>query len=190
MPGRAGVRLDRLGLGDWIDGAASLALLVVLFAVPWYGYRASFAPILAHGSGPMTAAFGMYRATGWETFGVLGPLAVVVAALGVAIWLSSVTRRSPVVPVALTVLQAPLAGVLAIALAVRVLIDSPQVLLAGPRGGNALQALPGAYVGLVLAVAILAGSYLSLRRDGVATGDAPTEIETLDLSGTRSAGHA
>lgn len=122
----------------------------------------------------MVVLFGLrwYRHGGVETNGwggltVLGPLTAVAAALGIAIWVLQATRSAPALPVALVLVDLALGLILAVGLMVRVLIDPPSV------------AMLGAYLGLALAVLSVLAAYASLRRDGVAEGDAPQWVETL-----------
>jgi hypothetical protein len=80
----------------------SLALLVVLFALDWYG-----------------------RASGWQSLTVLGPLTAVVAGLGVVLWWLQAISRAPALPVSLMVVELAVGLVLAIALIIRIAIDPP-----------------------------------------------------------------
>jgi hypothetical protein len=136
-----GFRLARLRAPEWALGGVSVALFVVVFALDWYG-----------------------DTNGWLSLTVLGPLAAVVAALGIAVWVVQATRGAPALPVALTVVELALGLVLVVGLIIRVLIDPPRL---------------GGYLGLVLAVSVVLAAYASLRRDGVADADAPRWIETL-----------
>jgi hypothetical protein len=110
---------------------------------------------------------------------VIGPLALVVCLIGLAIWLLVATRRSPAVPAVLTTLMLPVSFALAVLVAIRVLLDQPAVHLAQAGGANVIEPRVGAYVGLALTLVIFAGLYLSLRRDRVAEDDSPATVETL-----------
>ncbi len=165
-------RWTRLTTGEWLLGLGSVLLLIDLFAVTWFAYRPAYHAV-ATMLGQRTSA------SGWQAFEVIGPLALVVCLVGVAIFLMTATRHSPAVPVVLTTLLAPVSFVLAILVAIRVLLDQPSVHLAQAGGANVIETRAGAYLGLALAIAIFAGVYLSLRRDGVAEEDAPARIETL-----------
>lgn len=166
------VRWARLGLGEWLVGVGSLLLLVDLFGLTWFEYRPAYHAV-ATMLGQRTGA------NGWQAFEVIGPLALVVCLAGVAIWILTATRRSPAVPVVLTTLLAPLAFVLALLVAIRVLLDQPSVHLAQANGADVIETRAGAYIGVALSVAVFAGLYLSLRHEGVAPEDAPASIETL-----------
>jgi hypothetical protein len=157
---RPGFQADRLSGADWLNAAASLALLAVLFAPAWFD-RAG-------------VSLG-----GWQSSRPIGVLAVVVCGLGLGVWLLTAARHSPAVPIALATLQLPLSVVLVVLIGVRVLFVRPSAVLAGGHTATSLHVLPAAYIGLALALLILAGVYRSLRREGVAPADARTEIETV-----------
>ncbi len=163
------MRLSRLRTAEWIVGVAALALLVVRFALPWFGVSGRLAATASEYGGEV-------QENGWNSLGVLGPLAVLVGVLGVAAWLLQATRAAPALPVSAVMIELPLSLALTLGLLIRVLLDHPQV-IAG--AGRATTAKPAAYAELVLAVAVLVGAYLSLRTDGIAAYDAPQQIETL-----------
>ncbi len=166
------VRLTRLGLGEWLLGISSVVLLIDLFGVTWFQYRAQFHATMAM-LGQRVAA------NGWQSFEAVGPLTLVVALAGVAIvWLAA-TRRSPALPVVVTTLLLPVSFVQAVLVAVRVLLDPPAVQLAAAGGANVIETRAGAYIGVATSLALFAGVYVSLRRDAVAPEDAPSVIETL-----------
>lgn len=169
------VRSTRLGFGEWLLALASMLLLLDLFGATWFEYQPQFrASAAMHG---LAAS-----ANGWNSFELIGPLALFVCLVGLGICWLTATRRSPAVPVVLTTLLAPVSLVLVILVAIRVLLDPPSVNLAQAGGANVIEAGAGAYVGLALCVAVFAGSYLVLRRDGVAPEDSPATIETLRVS--------
>jgi len=94
----------RLRAPEWALGIASLALLVVLFALHWYG-----------------------GANGWQSLTVLGPLTALVAVLGLAVWALQATQSAPALPVVLVVVELALGLILVVALIVRVAIDPPKL---------------------------------------------------------------
>jgi ABC-type sulfate transport system permease subunit len=171
-------RAARLGVAEWAIAIGGLALLVDLFAVSWFAYDSRF-----HVTALMLGQ--KVSANGWQSFSVIGPLALVVGVAGIALGWLVATRRSPAVPVVVTTLLLPFSLALVVALVIRVVISPPSVHLAQAGGGNVISAQPGAYVGLVLSVVIFAGTYAALRREGVPTADSPAEIESLPLSEPR-----
>ena len=168
------LRRTRLAIGDYLIGGGGLVLLVSLFALPWYQ-----APPRIRGALLLTGQ-GLTH-TGFQTFIWIGLLGVLVGLLALASSWLQLTRDSPALAIVTTIVLAPVALLLAIALVVRVFISVPSVRL--PAGsGRGLQTCAGAYVGLAAALVIVVGVWLSLRRDGVAPGDSPAQIETLALT--------
>jgi hypothetical protein len=153
-------RLSRLTLGEWFLGLASAGLIVDVFALTWFHV----------GGGP--------QADGWQSLDVLAPFTLAVAALGVIVWWLTATRRAPGLPASLTAVLLGLSLILIVWLLVRVFLDVPGL---GP-GGIHVGRDAGSYVAVGLALVLFAGSYLSLRREGVAEVDAVTYVETLRVS--------
>ena len=166
--------LRRVRPEEWLVGVLSLALLAVLFGPAWYR-------VAAYGiAGPLH-----YRdLTGWQSLSIVGPLALVVAVGGVALVVVQAARAAPALPVSASGVEAVLAFVLTLGLVFRVLIDQPALTYGSGFHNSVFRSVvdvrSGAYAGLGLAIAVLAGSYWSLRRDGtpaLAPGSPP--IETL-----------
>ena len=91
-------------------------------------------------------------------------LLVVTIALAFGLVITQVTRRAPAVPVTVSLFVALLGAVSVLALIYRVLVNPP-----------AHQHL-AAYLGLLSAIALTYGGYLSLREEGIARRDAPRDI--------------
>lgn len=177
-------RLARLRRGEWVVGGASVALLVGLLDSTWFRVTVAGAESVA-----------WIDRSGWQSLAILGPLALVVGILGVAVWWLQATCRAPALPVCATVLTMLLSFVLVIGLLIRVLLHHPdpganavRLLATLAHGHVVVDARFGAYAGLLMAVLVLAGCYRSLREDGIAPGDAPLEIEIVQLAGTGAAG--
>ena len=116
--------------------------------------------------------------SGWQSLSILGPFALVVGILGLGVWWLQASCRSPALPICATAVEMLLSFLLSVGLIVRVLIAHPAA-VTGVRYG--------AYTGLALALAEMAGAYWSARDDGIAPRDAPQEIETITLA--ELAGH-
>jgi hypothetical protein len=172
-------RPERLRVPEWLIAIGAIALLVDLFAVSWFAYKPPF-----HAVAVMLGQ--QVSANGWQSFDVIGPLALVVGVAGIAIGWLQATRRSPAVPVVVTTMLLPFSLALVVALLIRVVLDPPSVHLAQAGGAIVIEARPGAYIGLLMSVVILAGTYASLRHDGVSEADAPAEIETVSVGEPRS----
>jgi hypothetical protein len=168
-----GFVIARLRPVDWVLGASSLALFLVVFALPWFGLSGEVAATAASLGRPVSS-------DGWNSLVILGPLSLVVGALGVTAWWLQAVRCSPALPACVTMVEFLLSFLLLVGLVIRVLLDRPQVdVLAG--AGNALGVKSGAYVALGCGVVAFLASYRSLRVEGVTPRDAPGEIETIAL---------
>ncbi len=175
MQARIGIQLDRLRLGEWLIGLLALALLIDLLAVPWYSLRSTFRTTSAE-FGAATSA------TGLQADHLLGALAILCGVFGIGTWCLQVTQRAPALPVSLTVITWLLSLVLSIGLLIRVVFDQPHVLGLGTAGLNPAETDAGAVLGMLLAWALCTATWVSLRTDGIAEGDAPRRIETLRLT--------
>lgn len=176
-------RISRLTSGEWLLGIASAALIVDLFAVPWFhvvGGWWSYPPLSSIQYSPHLhgAVIPNGQATGWQSLSVLAPFALVVAVLGVLVWWLAATQRAPALPASLTAILLGLSLILILWLLVRVFLDVPGLGLPGEHVGRDA----GSYVAVGLALALLIGAYRSLRREGVAEGDAVMFVETLRVS--------
>jgi hypothetical protein len=167
---RIDVNPRRLRPGEVIAGVAALALLVLLFALPWFGTR-----------GPVSrtaAILGVVTSfDGWHAFTQLRWLIMLTILVAFALAFFQSTRRAPAIPVCLSVILTVLGTITVLALVYRVLVNVP-----GP--GDLVTAKAGAYLGLAGAAAVTYGGFASMRREGILDGDGPGEIPTVT---TRSA---
>jgi hypothetical protein len=92
---------------------------------------------------------------------------VVTIAAALALVAAQVTRRSPAIPVTLSLVVAVLGLITVLSLIYRVLINPPA------------HEQAGAYLGLLSAIGLAYGGYLSLREEGIARRDAPSEIPVV-----------
>jgi hypothetical protein len=133
-------------------------LLVAMLALHWY--RGS------HGS-----------LNGWNGMTHLRWVLVLTAGLALLTGLTQATRRSPAIPVTLT-LFAGLAGLVSLVVLIyRFLADPP---------GGSRQA--GGFLALVAVVAIVYGAWQSLRSDRVPDVDAPSDIPVITSLQTSGVG--
>jgi hypothetical protein len=135
----------RLRRGELLAGTGAVLLLVFLLAGKWYG----------HGGGART---------GWEALTSLRWLLVVTIVAALALVAAQVTRRSPAIPVTLSMIVAVLGLITVLALIYRVLLSPPA------------HEQVGAFLGLLSAIGLAYGGCLSLREEGIARRDAPREI--------------
>ena len=105
--------------------------------------------------------------SGWDVLVSLRWLLAltIIAAFGLV--LVQASRRAPAVPVTMSLLVTVLGAVSALALIYRVLINPP------PHQHVA------AYLGLLSAIALAYGGFLSMRTEGIAPGDAPQDIPVV-----------
>jgi cytochrome bd-type quinol oxidase subunit 2 len=152
------IRLRRLRRGEVIVGASALLLLVFVFALTWYEQR--------------TVA-GEHTFTGWQGLPTARWLLLVTIVAALALVYFQAARRTPAIPVTLSVVVTVLALLTAIALIYKVLINPP--------GPSSVDVKVGAYLGLVSSLALLYGGFASMRREGISSRDAPAEIEVVPL---------
>ena len=147
--------------GEVIAGGGAVLLLVAMFLLPWF----------AVGPGPADRSL-----DGWHSLTNIRWVLLMTIALSIALVFSTATRRSPAVPVTLSMIVTVLGG-LAVLLVLFRLLDPP--------GGASVVAQPGLYVGLLATALVAGGGYLSLRGEGSPFGD-PASIETVALGGARA----
>jgi hypothetical protein len=167
------LRPSRLGWQDWLIAVSSVGLIVSLFALRWYQVPARFTDTLLELGEQVNA-------NGWQTFTWIGPLCVIVAALGLAAFWFQLSRESPVLPTVTVIVLTPLAAILVLVLVVREFIDVPSLQLADGVSSS-LRTCAGSYVGLGFAVLELVGAWRFLRTDSVDPAEGPPVIETFPL---------
>lgn len=141
-------------------GVSALVLLIALFALDWY--TTALSPGVSQ------------SVTGWNGVNHLRWLILVTIVAGLALLVLQATRRSPALPVTLSLLVMFLGGLTVIWLFVRVVVDPP--------GGRAV----GGWVGLAAAAALAWGGFRSLAMEGISPQDAPADIPTVTLPATES----
>lgn len=110
---------------------------------------------------------GAHALTGWEALTTLRWLLVVTIVATFALVLAQITRRAPAIPATLSLLVVLLGVISVLALIYRVLISAPA------------HEQAGAFLGLLSALAVAYGGFLSLREEGIAPRDAPSEIPVV-----------
>jgi hypothetical protein len=161
-----GFDTERLRVNEWLLGAASLVLLVSLFALHWFGVRSELAVTAAQIGGVKSSY------SGWDSFTVGQYVIVLTCLVGLAAWYFQASRRAPALPVTLTVMSGPLGLLSTLLIFHRVVLSKP-----GPKDLISLR--PGAIVGLLAAATLTAAAWRSLRDDGIREVDGPGEIETF-----------
>ena len=159
--------LRRLRAGEWLAAVAGLALIASLF-LPWY--EGSFGGVGAQYSG------GDPEFTGWEALTVLDVVFVAGGLAGVAILVVTATQRTPALPVALGAI-AVLVGLIVVALVLYRVLDVPGLETGGPA-----EAYPdgdrrvGLWTGLLAALGLTAGSFLSMRDERLSRPGESTDL--------------
>ena len=143
---------SRLRRGEILAGVSAVLLLIFLFAGKWYGEGGN-----SH--------------SGWQALTDLRWLLVVTVVLAFALVLTQMTRRSPAIPVTLSLFVTVLGLITVLALIYRVLLDAPA------------HEQAGAYLALLSAIGLAYGGFLSLRQEGIARADAPAEIPVVRPGG-------
>lgn len=145
-------------------GTSAVVLLASMFWLKWYALN----DVLAR----TAATLGFSRSVnGWHGLTSLRWLVLVTVLCALALVCFQASRRAPAIPVSLSVIVTVLSLLTVLALFYRVVIDVP--------GDQARKA--GAWLGLASAAALLYGAFLSLRTEGIAQRDGPTEIETVRI---------
>jgi prepilin signal peptidase PulO-like enzyme (type II secretory pathway) len=127
------VSLSRLRLGELLATAGAVCLVVAL-TLPWY----------ENAEGKLSA---------WSTFGPAVVLLMLAAIAALALFLATVTERTPALPVA-TAVWSVLFGLIAVVAAIVRVLERPD---------HATMLCAGAWLALVGAVMILLGAWQSIR---------------------------
>jgi hypothetical protein len=130
---RGGQRLRRLRLGELLALAGALCVIISLL-LPWY----------EGASGNLSV---------WDTFGPAAALLIAAAVAALALGAATLTERSTALPVAAAVWSTLFAIAAVIAAVVRLL----------ERPGHASSLCAGAWLAFAGALAMLAGSWQSMR---------------------------
>jgi hypothetical protein len=133
----------RLRSGEALAAAGALALLVVMF-LGWYSTDGA-------------------TKTAWEAFAVTDLLLALVAVLALALAVTTVTQRSPAIPVALGVITLATTVIVGLVLVYRIVNE--------PGPDDLVEVRIGAWLGLLALGLIGAGAWLALEDDGPRPGD-------------------
>jgi hypothetical protein len=102
--------------------------------------------------------------SGWQALPSLRWLVAVTIAAAFGLLILQATRRAPAVPVTMSLIVTVLGIITVLALIYRVLINPPA------------HQHTAAYLGLLSAIGLGYGGYVSLREEGIARRDAPRDI--------------
>lgn len=160
-------QLSRLRAGEWVIGVCALALLVLLFVVPWYGLPSTYTR--------SAAALGAASSfSGWESLTVLRYLILLLGLGGLLCWYLQGRCLAPALPICAVILETALGIVVVIGLYIRLIFLGPPALLAHPE--------PVAFVCLALAIAVVVGAYMSMRADQAPAPGQVVGVEKLRIA--------
>lgn len=143
--------LSRLRSGEWIAGVSALVLLIVMFAVPWYGLKGS----AAHSAGAVGISTSI---NGYNEFTHLSWLILLTIIVVFALFFLQATRPAPALPASFSVIALVLCVLTTLWLIYRVVLNVPS-------GDGLLEQKYGAYVGLACALVMTYGAFRSLREE-------------------------
>jgi hypothetical protein len=152
------VRLSRLRRGEIVVALSALALLALVFAVPWVSF-------VNPGGGHATA-------DAWTSFRTLRWVILVTAALGLVLGYVQVTRPAPALPVAVDVVLVTLGAINTILVLIRLLTGDGSP-------------LTGGWAGLAATAALTAGAFMSLRQEDGWEPGPEHPVEVVELSPIR-----
>lgn len=158
-----GFDAGRLSRGELVAGGGGALLFASLFFLPWFAIPAR--------TGRLAGASASLD--GWHALTTTRWIMVVTIAVSASVVLLTATRRAPAVPITLSMLCWVLGGLSSLLLLYRI-VDHP-----------GLSARAGIYVGVIAALAVGYGGYVSLRTEGSTFGD-PRTVETVPPGGTQS----
>ena len=154
------MELSRLRPGEMIAGAGGVVLLVVMF-LDWY---AAGGQTQVQGQ-DFEISFGF---NAWQAFSVTDLILALTAATGIALAVLTASRRSPALPVALSVVTSTL-GIFATLLVLYRILNQP-----GPN--DFVEVKFGAFLGFLAVLAIAAGGYRSMRDEEGPDAPMPTDV--------------
>jgi len=154
----------RLRLGEIVAGASAALLLVLMFALPWYGLTSNLSETASHEGAPTSW-------NGWNGLLSLRWLLLVTIVAALALIYFQAARKGPGIPIVLSLIVTLLGGLSTLALIYRVLINTP---------APTLDQRAGAYLGLLAAIGIAYGGYKSMREES-GTDPEALDIETVRL---------
>jgi hypothetical protein len=147
----------RLRTGEMVAAVGSILLFVFMFFFSWYGVGG---PV-----GNLAESFGVKASVdGWNGHSILRWLMLATIVVGLGLAFLTATQRTVALPVTAAVLTTTVAGITAILLAYRVILNEP-----GPN--ELIDVKIGAWLGLLSTALVAYGGYLAMRNEGTSLGD-------------------
>lgn len=151
------MQLSRLRRGEIIALVSALALVALVFGVPWFRFTSP-------GGGHISA-------DAWTSLPTLRWLILVTAGTGLLLGYFQVSREAPALAVSWDAIAVTLGAITTVIVLIRLVTDPGSPLI-------------GAFAGLVAVAALTAGAFLSLRQEGGWTPSAERPVETVAVGGT------
>jgi hypothetical protein len=151
---------SRIRWPEWVAATSAVVLLLIMVGVSWFTFERA-----SGGLGPKY--YVAYSEDGWHGLAHAHWLLLVTIVLALALLFFQATRRSPAVPVTISLFVMLLAGLSTLWLFIRVVIDPP--------GGRDA----GGWLALICAMVLTWSGYKSVRMEGIASEDEPSEIPTV-----------
>jgi hypothetical protein len=151
------VKLSRLRRGEIIAVLSALALVLLVFLVPWFQFTN---PDGSHSS-----------ANAWSSLPTLRWLILVTAATGLLLGYFQASREAPALPVTWDVIVVTLSAITTVILLVRIL-----------TGEGSAQV--GAFAGLLALAVLTVGAFLSMREEGGWIPGRDRPVETIVIGGS------
>ena len=158
------MRISRLRAGEWLTAMSVVVMAVALFVLDWHGAEGRPRRVVTYPPVRRPAA-----STGWQSSTEVRWLLLVAIIMGASLVVAQAACRAPAIPSTLDVISIVVA-----LLAVLALIDKVVV-----NPGERQQF--GAWVELIGALGLLAGSFLATRQEGILEADGPGEIPVVHL---------
>ena len=156
-------KISRVRWPEWVAAISAVLLLVFMVGLSWFSFQRA-----SGGLGPRD--YVTFSVDGWHGLAHAHWLLLVTVIAALTLLVIQATRRAPPLPVTVSLLVMLLGGLSAIWLVVRVVIDPP--------GGRDA----GGWLALICALAVTGSGWKSLRMEGIAAQDEPSQIPTVPLS--------
>jgi hypothetical protein len=150
--------VSNLRQGEKIAGISGIALLIIMFAFDWFGYKA-------------TGGFGLSGELGgrnaWGAFSFIDIILFLAVVSGIALAATSASGTPLSLPVALSAITAGL-GILATVLVLFRIISPPDLSVGGISAGGAVDTTRkiGVFLGLIAAAGVAYGGYSAMQEEG------------------------
>jgi hypothetical protein len=150
--------VSKLRQGEKIAGISAIALLIIMFAFDWFGYKAT-------GGFGLSGEFGGRNA--WGAFSFIDIILFLAVISGITLAATSASGTPLSLPVALSAITAGL-GILATVLVLFRIISPPDLSVGGLSAGDAVDTTRkfGVFLGLIASAGVAYGGYTAMQEEG------------------------